>query len=567
MPAEKYSISRILQYLFSYIYSRQVIFMFPVNMLRQFLGRKWSLPEGFSIGSPDETSDLQAWADLLNSDKNFGEWTVDKMNPDILAHLIAPDAASLLFYKQKIVGCFCTYDRSTPDCKIGLGMWFIIDPAHRGKDLSRALCFRTLAYFAREDYKKVLMTTDSFRLSALSFYLTNGAKPVYASFFSVIQWWIIRKRLRAFKRNKPKLKTDPPVSPPNTPLVCRMTPHEENRRSNGGSGVITIKEIRKATSQEWDRIWSSCDYATYFHSREWAEIWEKHSKDYASPCPRMVIFSDNKNALLPLSLQKRKGFIKNYFLTAEGNFGNWISEYYLTGEHITLLTEYLTNHVGNLIWRWNPYDGCGIHINPDDIFELEEDETYVIDLRDGYERVFKECSHGHQCSARKAEREGVAIRCAETEGEWQSYFAAYEDSLDRWGESALSRFTWGFFHGIFSMNSPYIKLWLATYDSEVIGGALCFYSKRHVVCWHASTFGKFFNMRPVNLLMLEIIKDSCEKGFSWFDFNTSSHIDGVRTFKKRFGALELPCHVVYQKTGFVKSYIFIKKRMMGIVER
>ncbi len=59
--------------------------------------------------------------------------------------------------------------------------------------------------------------------------------------------------------------------------------------------------------------------------------------------------------------------------------------------------------------------------------------------------------------------------------------------------------------------------------------------------------------------MLEIIRDSCEKGYSWFDFNTSSHIDGVSTFKKRFGAMELPCHVVYQKTNLTRSYMYAKK--------
>ncbi|NEQ84270.1 MAG: GNAT family N-acetyltransferase, partial [Moorea sp. SIO2I5] len=76
----------------------------------------------------------------------------------------------------------------------------------------------------------------------------------------------------------------------------------------------------------------------------------------------------------------------------------------------------------------------------------------------------------------------------------------------------------------------------------MISGALCFYAKKHVVYWHGSSLEKYLNLRPVNLVMYEIVKDSCEQGYSWFDFDTSGGLPGVIAFKKSFGAKPLDCY-------------------------
>jgi hypothetical protein len=335
---------------------------------------------------------------------------------------------------------------------------------------------------------------------------------------------------------------------------------------------VIIKEIRPATLEEWDRIWICCDYGTFFHSREWAEIWNEYTNGYNRPYPHIVIFSDSKSALLPFTLQIRKKTIKNFFLSAEGQFGNWISETELTKDHVECLIKYLSEEFGNLVWRWNPYDPSVVHISPDCLsmldclYMVEEDETYAVSLTCGFDGVFDGCCHGHQCSFRKATKEGLSFALAETEEEWKEYYLVYLDSLRRWGESALSKIEWDFFHKLFRRDSPYIKLWLARDGSLVIAGALCFYSKKHIVCWHAASLEKYFSKRPMNFLFMETMRDGCANGYSWFDFNTSAHLDGVKTFKKRFGASELKCNVFYKKIKPVQGYITLKnfyKKILG----
>ena len=63
--------------------------------------------------------------------------------------------------------------------------------------------------------------------------------------------------------------------------------------------ALTIEHIAPATAAEWDAVWTRCPYATYFHSREWAEVWSRYSRGKLAPAPLHVDFSDGERALLP----------------------------------------------------------------------------------------------------------------------------------------------------------------------------------------------------------------------------------------------------------------------------
>ncbi len=305
---------------------------------------------------------------------------------------------------------------------------------------------------------------------------------------------------------------------------------------------ISITSITPATPAEWDLIWTDCNYSTYFHSREWAEIWSVYTNGRICPNPIVIKFSDGKKALLPLSIQKRfKGLIRNYISSPAGTFGGWVSADDLSVEHAALLTKYLLNKTGNLFWRLNPYDKLVFQVYKD---ANRDDATTMINLSAGFDSICKGWTRGHASAARKARKEGVNIKLASNQYDWQSYFKAYEDSLYRWGENATSKYGWELFHEIFRRKSSHVKLWLAIYQNIVVAGALCFYAKKHVVYWHGAALSDYFYVRPVNLIMYEAIKDACEQGLTWFDFNPSGGHKGVMAFKKSFGAEELKAPVI-----------------------
>jgi len=214
-----------------------------------------------------------------------------------------------------------------------------------------------------------------------------------------------------------------------------------------------------------------------------------------------------------------------------------------------LLAAYLKK-LGNLVWRLNPYDElvyrAGVRTNNDD-------ETLALNLADGFDAVYKGWTKGHRYAARKACREGVSVKLASTLDDWRAYYRVYEDSLRRWGHKASSIYSWQLFAEMFRRKSPNINLWLSFWQNRVIAGALCFYAKIHAVYWHGAALEAYFSLRPVNLLFYEAIKDACDKGYTWFDFNPSGGKEGVRTFKKRFGAEVLQCPVLSAETSWAKA--------------
>ena len=311
---------------------------------------------------------------------------------------------------------------------------------------------------------------------------------------------------------------------------------------------LKITKIQRASSQEWDQIWNNCDYATYFHSREWAEVWEKYTQNNLESHPFLITFSDFKNVLLPLSNQRLyKGLTSIYLSSPAGTFGGWLSCDELNINHAELIHRFLIK-LGNIQWRLNPYEQLSHQL----YFENSEtDTTDVISLKDGFESIYRKWSKGHSSAAKKAKREGVTIRLAASVEDWQTYYHLYEASLERWGGRTNSgyEYNWHIFELMFNSQSSRLKLWLAEYKSRIIAGALCFYAKNHVVYWHGSALSEYFNLRPVNLLIFEIIKNACEQQYWWFDFNPSGGKEGVKAFKKSFGTLELPCPIVTKSSG------------------
>lgn len=313
---------------------------------------------------------------------------------------------------------------------------------------------------------------------------------------------------------------------------------------------IFIKKIRSATPDEWDEIWEQCDYSTYFHSREWSEIWNVYTEGNICPGAKLIVFSDGKKALLALSYQRGlKGLVKKYISSPAGTYGGWISTNGIGIEHATLMVEFLTKKLGNLIWRINPFDP---NLKNIDLYSTKPDFTQYLNLNNGFDSIYKLWTKGHASAARKARKEGVSIKESGSRKEWEQYFKIYEDSIRRWGNTVSSQYSINLFKAFFKKHCPNIKLWLAYFEGKPIAGALCFYHNHHVVYWHGAALEEYFFKRASILLQYEIIKDACEKKYWWYDFNPSGGHEGVVNFKKSFGTKKMWSNIIHKKSLFCK---------------
>jgi hypothetical protein len=318
---------------------------------------------------------------------------------------------------------------------------------------------------------------------------------------------------------------------------------------------LSISSARKATDEEWDAIWNRCEYSVYFHSREWAVIWAYYTRGYLRPDPWLIEFSDKTKALLPFSCylerltdagvkympsEAPRGCKKNFMSSPAGTYGGWISGDDISREHAELLVELLAEKFPDTFIRVNPYNEVMLASGLNGV----HDDTEVLDLTRGYHLIYKGWTKGHRSAAQKASREGITVRLGTSIDDWREYSEIYGASLERWGDKATSRYGWKLFEEIYKTNSSRVKLWLACKDGLAVAGALICYSKRHAVYWHGAALDEYFNLRPVNLLIQEAIRDACENGYRWFDFNPSGGHEGVRAFKRSFGTRPLPCPII-----------------------
>lgn len=298
---------------------------------------------------------------------------------------------------------------------------------------------------------------------------------------------------------------------------------------------IKIDSIVPAKADMWDWIWWNCPYSTYFHSREWAEIWSRYNKETMSPQPILIKFNDGTKALLPISLSN-----KRYVSSPAGTYGGWLSIDPLTRKHSALLIEYILS-LGKLRWRINPYDELAVHKN---MPVSRYDETHTLHLSNGFDDIFSHWAPEHRRKARKALREGISVRSANNQKDWRAYFGTYEDTLRRWGKKAKYSYSWELFEDMYRRKSSHIKLWVAEYQDTIVGGALNLHSKHHVAGWHAAVLEQYLPLSPAVLIQYTAIAHACEREYRWYDFNPSGGHSGVVLFKKGFGAITLPSPVI-----------------------
>ncbi|MDD9892036.1 MAG: GNAT family N-acetyltransferase [Gammaproteobacteria bacterium] len=317
---------------------------------------------------------------------------------------------------------------------------------------------------------------------------------------------------------------------------------------------VTISRVGTPSPEEWDQAWAECPYATYFHSREWLEIW---SQNYlrCSPAPIFCELSTGVRVVFPLIKEIFfKGLASKYISSPAGTFGGWLAVRHLTSLEQACVFDYVFRKYPNLHWRLNPYEPLAENIA---LSVVTKDETHSLDVSVGFDEIYRRWSQGNASAARKvrkARKSGVTIRLAETANDWAAYYQTYIDSYTRWGDKASGFYDWQFFETLFKKQSSNTKLWLALYQGDVIAGALCFYSQTNVVYWHGAALSSYFPLRPVNLLMYEAIRDAAENGYEWFDFNPSGGHEGVKHFKKSFGAEALSSNVIRRVSLPIKAF-------------
>lgn len=303
---------------------------------------------------------------------------------------------------------------------------------------------------------------------------------------------------------------------------------------SGHGQTISAVRVSPAHRDEWDAAAAACSHATYFQTREWAELWQAYTRGALQPAAEKVLFSDARTALLPFSRgREHKGLIQRFLLSPAGTYGDWISEGALSRAHgQALARQILTRR--NLTWRTSPFTPGGSDLHAG--LGGRREPTHVLDLRPGSDAILEGWHTSHRRNLNRARRNGITTREGSSADDWQCYYRLYCDSLRRWGDAASSRYSRRLFELLCERKSASIKLWLALHGNRPISGMICFYWRAHAVYWHGATAEGGRELQPVHRLMQHVIGHAADEGYRWLDLNPSSGHDGVERFKAGFGA-------------------------------
>jgi len=314
--------------------------------------------------------------------------------------------------------------------------------------------------------------------------------------------------------------------------------------------MLKIDIVRDATIDEWDEYWNCSESGTFFHSREWAEIWQSYSEGKIYPVPKLISFSDGKSVLLPIIRQRYyKGLIKRNALTGPAfisKYGNWLTKDYLNNHHVSLISSFIVENFKNLTWQLNPFDVTSTIVTVNSTYvQRFSHTTYMVDLTQGEETIYSKM----KSSCRNHIKQGIKNKLMVSEGtdieHWKKYYDIYLDTIKRWGPKTPYILGWKLFEILFRRYNPIIKLWLVWHNEIPIAGSINFYSHEKIIGWHMASLTEYRKLRPNHLLEYTMIKDGIDKNYRWYDLGTDGGNKGLENFKRSFGPEKVMCDKIY----------------------
>lgn len=474
----------------------------------------WTVPEGYALRTY-QSGDEPRFLRLMDC-AEFKEWDMDRFQ--LWFQKILPDGLFFVVHQEsgQVVATGMTLHAPTIDCPFrGSLEWVATDPAHRGKGLGHAVSAAATRHLLEAGYRDICLQTDDWRLPALKMYLKLGWVPFLSLKDSPGRWRAVCETLE-------------------WPYTPEVWPRPDHLLMEKGLYELDMTVIDNPPVELWDQVVSQSEYATFFHTSTWAQILAQTYPHFQISTKGFVLH-DGVVAIVPLmDISEQDRSFKWHESMFPGVYGGAVAERHLTQAEISYIFQHLAK----------ARTAC-IHVigNPSTDYTLPSSYsrsllcTHVLTLDKGYDAIFKNYSRGRKSSVKKARKMGVEIGVAETEEEFRSYYyEVYQDSLRRWEDNVLANYPYSLFEQIYQRRSESMKLWVAKVDGEIVSGNLIFYHNRHVVYWHGATRESYFSYRPGCLLMTEIIRDACQKGFRYYDFNPSGGLKGVETYKERFGA-------------------------------
>jgi len=196
-------------------------------------------------------------------------------------------------------------------------------------------------------------------------------------------------------------------------------------------------------------------------------------------------------------------------------------------------------------------------------------QTWVIDLRQGVDALWKSMEGRARTSVRKAEASGLIVRRSTDPAEWRSY---YEMHLETYRRTGAEHHSSAYFQTIWEKLIPTSRAYVlfAESDGELIAAVNVGVYKRGCVYWTGCSRGDARESNATSLLLWTAIKNLANEDFAdWFDAGEAfpnihtGKLHQLSEFKKSFGGILYP---FFRGRQDVPNKIYVRLRhLRGLV--
>jgi Acetyltransferase (GNAT) domain len=176
--------------------------------------------------------------------------------------------------------------------------------------------------------------------------------------------------------------------------------------------------------------------------------------------------------------------------------------------------------------------------------ELDREIVYV-DLTQDPERLWRESlTHACRKNVKRARREGVRVRAAETAADARELQRIYELTMDRQGALEDYYFPPEYFISFLERLPDNSRILLAEHEDRVVAATLYLYDRTDAYSYLGGADHAYQRVRPTNAIVYEMIRWAAEHGVQRLVLGGGyGPDDGILRFKASFSPLRAPFHV------------------------
>jgi CelD/BcsL family acetyltransferase involved in cellulose biosynthesis len=293
--------------------------------------------------------------------------------------------------------------------------------------------------------------------------------------------------------------------------------------------IIPLTEANKA---EWDRFVNISEDAWLFHLSDWTWVCQKA---FAQDPFSFMLKSKNNGqvlAVMPLSLQRVKGF--RIFLSARfGGYGGISLAPNLGKRHKKKILQKIYDYVA-FIAKKNKVDftqitlpplaianlpGIGMNVNPL-VFNRFKDilkYVYLIDLNKDIKKLRKGLSISCRNAVRQAEKKGVRIVRAEKQSDIRDFYEMLKETFLRTGAKLLPYKYFELIWLYFGVHRTIANLFFAEYKGERVAASIIGKFRKGAHYWSGASKTDAEKLRPNNLLQWHAIEWAKREGCMWYE--------------------------------------------------